>query len=258
MTETNQVAICPIEPISNCQNVPYGFGLINPHTGFPINPAVADQRFIDAIMKMEGEKFKAQLDMEKQRLDFIYKRDLEALKAENRIRLEEKQSEIITKRIEGMQARTEERENAAYAIFKDSESRLRLETKYPNRKTNYSEPVINSADMRAYRICDMEMHKTVFFVVEGDNLTEKIILARDDINPRAFERCLSKRGLAVTVGRERRKLVVELLLSYLVDEAIVVELPTTVGWSKTNTGWIFAETDTETIEGVVRERYEIK
>ena len=112
--------------------------------------------------------------------------------------------------------------------------------------------------MRAYLICDMETKKTVVVIVEANNLTEKIVLAREDVNPRVFERCLSKRGLAVTTGRERRKLVLELLLSYLIDEAAVVELPKTVGWSKTNTGWIFVESDAETIEGVVRGHYEIK
>lgn len=258
MNEMNQKAICPIESISNVQNASYGLGPINPYTGLPLNPTVADKSFMDAIMKMEEEKLKAQLDMEKQKLEYAYKRDLEMLKAENRLRLEEKQSENIMKRVEGMQVRTEERENAAYAIFKDSENRLRLETKYPTRKPDYSEPVINSTDMRAYRICDMETHETVVVIVDGNNLTEKIVLARTDVNPRVFERCLSKRGLAVTTGRERRKLVLELLLSYLVDEAAVVELPKTVGWSKTNTGWIFAVSDAETIEGVVRGRYEIK
>lgn len=94
--------------------------------------------------------------------------------------------------------------------------------------------------------------------IQADNLTESIVLEREDVNPKAFERRLSERGLAVTTSRERRKLVLELLLSYLVDEAAVVELPKKVGWSKTNTGWIFAESDTETIEGAVRGCYEIK
>lgn len=257
MNETYNKAVCPIETVNNSQNIPYGFGLINPYTGCYVNPTVTDKSFVDFLMKMEEDKLKAQLDMEKQRLDYIHKTDLEMLKAENRLRLEEKQAENISKRIEGMQARTEERENASYAIFKDSENRLRLETKYPTRKSEYSEPVINSADMRAYRICDIETHKTVMVLVEADNLPEKIILTREELNPRFFERCLSKRGLAVKVGRERRKLVLELLLSFLIDGAVVVELPKTLGWSKTNTGWIFAESEAKTIEGVVR-GYEIK
>ena len=258
MVEMNKEIICPIEPVNNSQYVPYAFGVINPYTGCPVNSMVTDKRFVEFLMKMEEDKLKAQLDMEKQKLDYEYKRDLEMLKAENRLRLEEKQAENSMKRIEGMQARTDERENASYAIFKDSENRLRLETKYPTRKSDYSEPVINSADMRAYRICDMETQKTVVVLVEADNLTEKIVLSREDVNPRVFERCLSKRGLAVTTGRERRKLVLELLLSFLIDEAVVVEMPKTVGWSRTNNGWIFAESEAETIEGVVRGHYESK
>ena len=258
MIEMNKEAICPIEPVNNSQYVPYGFGVINPYTGYPINSMETDKHFVEFLMKMEEDKLKAQLDMEKQKLDYEYKKDLEMLKAENRLRLEEKQAENSMKRIEGMQARTDERENASYAIFKDSENRLRLETKYPTRKSHYSEPVINSADMCAYRICDIETHKTIVVIVEANNLQEKIVLAREDVNPRTFERCLSKHGLAMTTTRERRKLVLELLLSFLMDEAVVIELPKTVGWSKTNTGWIFAGSEAETIEGVLRGRYEIK
>lgn len=272
MNGMNKEVICPIEcadysqkmnefPISNPQmplNAPYGSVFINPYTATPINAAVTDKRFMDALIKMEEEKLKAQLDIEKQKLDYAYKRDLEMLKTENRLRIEEKQAENITKRIKGMQARTQERENAAYAIFKDSESRLRLETKYPTRKSEYSEPVISCVDMRACRICDVETHKTVVIIVEADKMTEKIVLVREEVNARVFEHCLSERGLAVTTSRERRKLVLELLLSFLVDEAVVIELPKTVGWSKTNTGWIFAESDAKTIEGVIRGRYEIE
>lgn len=279
MSEYRRVT-CPIEfenqtgevPAINCcsqipnptavlqmnQGIAHGSVPINPFTGLPINPAVADKSYMDALLKMEGERIKAQFDIEKQKLDYAHKKDLEILKSENRLRLEEKQAENIAKRLEGMQARTAERENASYAIFRDSESRLRLETRYPTRKSDYSEPIINSDSMQAYRICDVETHKTVAVLIKADNMPEKIVLAREDVNPRVFERCLSKRGLAVTTSRERRKLVLELLLSFLIDEAAVVELPKTVGWRKADTGWIFAESDAKTIEGVVRGCYEIK
>lgn len=271
MNKENGIVTCPIEfmgrlqrnsenPLGNPQiipNVSYGSVPINPYTGLPVNPEIADKRSIDTMMKMEELKLKAYLEMEKQKWEYHYKKDLEKLKTENRLRIEEKQVENSMRRIEGMQARTKERENASYAIFKDSEGRLRLETKYPTRKSDYSEPVINSTDIHAYRICDMEMQKMVLFIVEADNLSEKIVLRREDVNMRVFERCLSKHGLAVTTSRERRRLVLELLLSFLLDEATVVEMPETVGWCKTNTGWIFTESEAGTIEGVVG-RYGIK
>lgn len=248
MNGMNKKIICPIEPVNNAQTVSYGY--VNPYTGLYLNPVVADRIYMDSL-KYQAEK-------EKQMVDYACKKDLEMLKAENRFRLEEKQEENRVRRIEGMQARTDEQENASYAIFKDSEKRLCLETKYPTRKSDYSKPVINSADMRAYRICDMETHKTVAVIMDADNLTEEIVLVRADINPRVFERCLSKCGLAITTSRERRKMVVELLLSYLIDKATVVELPKTVGWTQTDMGWIFAASDAETIEGVLKGRYEIK
>lgn len=259
MYEMNNGFIYSSEVVGNSPNAPYGVGGINPYTTvYPVNPAVADKSFMDALLKFEEEKFKAQLDMEKQRLNYACKRDLEMLKTENRLRIEEKQAENSMRRIEGMRARAEERENASYAIFKDSESKLRLEIKYPTRKSNYSEPVINSVNMRACRICDAETQKTVAIIFLADNLTENIVLKREDVNPKVFEKCLSERGLAITTSRERRKLVVELLLSYLIDEAAVVELPKKVGWSKTNTGWFFAESESETIKGVLKEGYGIK
>lgn len=259
MYDMNNGSIYSSEVVGNSPNVPYGVGGTNPYTmGYHVNPAVVDKNVMDALLKFEEEKFKAQLDMEKQRMNYACKRDLEMFKTENRLRIEEKQAEHSMRRIEGMRARAEERENASYAIFKDSESKLRLEIKYPTRKSNYSEPVINSVNMRACRICDAETQKTVAVIFLADNLTENIVLKREDVNPKVFEKCLSERGLAITTSRERRKLVVELLLSYLIDEAAVVELPKKVGWSKTNTGWFFAESESETIKGVLKEGYGIK
>lgn len=222
---------------------------INPYTGYPVSLAVADKSYVDFWMKMEEERNKAQLDYQKQMLAHDNKKELEKLKTENIIKIENKRHENAMKRQEGMCERTEERENAAFALFKDSEGRIRIETKYPTREPKYSAPIIKCLNVCSCKICDAETHEVALLIVSADNMVGNIILEKENFNLKGLENCLSKHGIALNISRERKKMVLSLLLSYLIDEAGIVELPKTLGWSKSNGGWIFASSIEETIDG---------
>ena len=232
------------------QEVASGYLPINPYTGYPVSSAVVDKSYVDFWMKMEEERNKAQLDYQKQILALDNKKELENLKTENIIKIENKRHENAMKRQEGMYERTEERENAAFALFKDSEGRIRIETKYPTREPKYSVPIIKCLNVCSCQICDAETHEVALLIVTADNMVGNIILEKENFNLKGLENCLSKHGIALNISRERKKMVLNLLLSYLIDEAGIVELPKTLGWSKNNGGWIFASSIEETIDGV--------
>jgi len=236
--------------------VEYGSYMVNPFTGYPVNAAVLDKSYVDSLMRIEEAKCKSVLEMNKQNLEHANRMALEERKAEHRLAYEDRHSENVMRRFYGMEEKKAEREHSVSSVFEDAEGCLCLETRYMNGDVFCSKPIINCFNMRAHRICDAETHETVVVIIAINDFTEQIILVGEDINPRLFDKCLSKRGIAVKASRERRKMVVDLMFAYLMEHATATELPNSVGWTKTNKGWFFTEFESKTTGGAARGYYE--
>lgn len=196
----------------------------NPFTGRPVNPALADKFFLDSLAKEQ---------------DFGHKVEIERQKAEYASRLEEQKHHNVMKRIEGIMERKEELDNATEAIFKDSDGRFCLETRYPNKPPKHTPPILSCVNLQAFQICDLETHEQIRVVLTADNLKNNIILEKGEINSKGLSKCLADHGSAVTISRDRKKNTSDLLYSYLMRESKVIEYPTHLGWNKTGNGWVF-------------------
>lgn len=242
-----------IKPLKNCASSvgemnrrqndgSCNLGWLNPFTGLPVDTRVADTKYLDFLLKSEENRQVHALEMDKQR--FIY---------DMRKELEDKKLENAMKREAGMEQRKLYREMAQNEIFENVEGFLCIETIFPNGEHVFSKPVINCPHMSAKRYCEINGTKEVV-LISLDNDSSEIVLRDGMLNALEFTRQLESQGVAITVCRERRKIVAEMVFAYLMGRAIVKKMPLTCGWHCLAGEWNYVGEESDTLLGVLKER----
>lgn len=239
----------PIAPLaydlSNYHNT------MSPLSGCQVSGTELDKVYVEHLAHLAEQNNKYQNEQYLSSIRHQHAKELENLETDNRMKIEDKKHENLMKRIEGMEAMKSEYAHAIQAVIENADGYLCYETKYPNRESKFSKPILNCRNMVAQIICDIETHETIAVIISADDLKDRIILVKDEIDIKTFEKCLVNHGVDFRVSRDNRKQVLNLLLTYLLNNAVVVEFPSSVGWNKTKDGWLFAESKEKTVEGVI-------
>lgn len=165
-----------------------------------------------------------EVDLARREADFKYDVQKENVKLLN-----------MEKRQEGIEARKRNRQNASYAIGKDSEGRFCLETTFLNGDVEVSRPVMNVANMYMTRLVGIETGDYVN-QISWDEMNRDIILTKDS-DVKAFRIAMNLAGIAIQVGRDRKKDVAELIFAYIVRNCKSVSIADHLGWNKAGDKW---------------------
>lgn len=223
-------------------NSDYGYvaPAINPYTGYPIDKNCME-KYLDYSLGIEKQKFQNALDIEKERCIYEMRKDLDDRKTENALRREE-----------GMYRRKINREMAQYCVFENSEGFLCLEMTFPNGERTYSKPVVNSRNLYALCVCNVDSHDREVCIIRSKHSDEQIILYGKSLCSDGFSKQLEQKGISILVCRERRKMVTEMIFTYLLENAKITELPDSLGWHQTKKGWFFTDLESKTIMGAMK------
>ena len=175
-----------------------------------------------------------EVDLARREADFKYDVQKENVKLLN-----------MEKRQEGIEARKRNRQNASYAISKDSEGRFCLETTFLNGDVEVSRPVMNVSNMYMISLVGMGTGDYVNLVM-WDEMQSEIVLTRES-DVKTFKTAINKAGIAIQVGRDRKKDVLDLIFAHLIRNCKKVSVAEHLGWNKANDKWIWIENEVETL-----------
>lgn len=175
-----------------------------------------------------------EVDLARREADFKYDVQKENVKLLN-----------MEKRQEGIETRKRNRENASYEICKDSEGRFCLETTFLNGDVEVSRPVMNVSKMYMVRLVGIETGDYVN-QISWDEMNRDIILTKD-LDVKAFRTAMNLAGIAIQVGRDRKKDVAELIFAYIVRNCKSVSIADHLGWNKAGDKWIWIQKEEDTL-----------
>lgn len=175
-----------------------------------------------------------EVDLARREADFKYDVQKENMKLLN-----------MEKRQEGIEKRKRNRENASYAISKDSEGRFCLETTFLNGDVEVSRPVMNVSNMYMTSLVGMETGDYVNLLM-WDEMKRDIMLTKDS-DVKAFRTAINLAGIAIQVGRDRKKDVAELIFAYIVRNCKSVSIADHLGWNKADDKWIWIQKEEDTL-----------
>lgn len=175
-----------------------------------------------------------EVDLARREADFKYDVQKENVKLLN-----------MEKRQEGIETRKRNRENASYEICKDSEGRFCLETTFLNGDVEVSRPVMNVSKMYMVRLVGIETGDYVN-QISWDEMNRDIILTKD-LDAKAFRTAMNLAGIAIQVGRDRKKDVAELIFAYIVRNCKSVSIADHLGWNKAGDKWIWIQKEEDTL-----------
>lgn len=216
----------------------------DPNTGL----MMSGERYMEYCLKQNELYQKAILESQKMQEEFRLRKELDDHKTANAI-----------KREEGMEKRRRKRESATYRIFENPDGFLGIEVSYLESEPDYTGAVINCHHMRAhcvYELHEREMAVCIIDFKDSNGSAGRVVLFGGFLNAEGLAKVLQKKGITVQVGRDKKKLVWELIFSYLIKNATKSELPSSLGWHKLESDWLFVEAEDQTIAGAKKGEYQ--
>lgn len=128
-----------------------------------------------------------------------------------------------------------------YTVFENSDGYLCLEIQYSDGEHIFTKPIIDCVHMRAHLVCESDYKKWVVCIVGLNDFSDRIILSGRRISADNFEEVLTVKEIPILVSKIKRKVVMEMVFMYLMENATVSELPNSLGWSKRKTRKSLAE-----------------
>lgn len=233
---------------------------INPYTGKKMPKNMADQLYYNQSMaalenswvqsnsnlafwhQVELNNQKKAHDEEIQRIKLERSRE----EAEYKRQLEEYKAEMAIKRMEAIEELKMNRACASQGLFEDINGFLCLETVFPNGKKLISEPIMNVSCVQMICLINMcDMYDKVALLSWKD-CSEPVVL--NDITSKALNNVLTNWGLNLRVGRDRKKIIIEILLSYLMEHANIKKAVPKVGWNLISGEWFFESDPEKTLD----------
>lgn len=218
--------------------------VMDPNTGL----TMPVEQYLEHCLKQNELHHKAILESQKMQEEFRLRKELDDYKTANAI-----------KREEGMEKRRRKRESASYRIFENPDGFFGMEVCYLDSEADYTGAVINCRHMRAHCVYELhgrEMAVCIIDFQDSDGSVERVVLFGRFLNAEGLAKVLQKKGVTVQVGRDRKKLVWELIFSYLINTATKSELPDSLGWHKLEPDWFFTESEAQTIAGAKKGEYQ--
>ena len=212
---------------------------------YPTNPGYVytTSQLVEVTPQMREYEYKKNVDL---RTGLTYQN----VKYQQEIKKMEFKAALDERRLEGIERRRKNRDNASLTIGEDSDGHLRLNTTYPNGAIEVSMPILSGSHYRMIQFCGMES-KRKLLEVSWDEMQEPIIL-NGQAGAREFGQKMLRFGNVFLVGHDRKREVLELVFGFLCEHAQMQKIGDHYGWNEDETGWVWIEDEMESLDGLLR------
>ena len=236
------------KPNETSQTTVMGGGILNPENiyqpnicqpNIPYNRPISQKCYEQLVInyqRMLEQQENANLEANNQII-------LENHKLKNRLDFEEKKAKIAEKRDETIQRRKELNHLARKAAFEDSEGYLCLEVIRPDNSRSKSDRIVNVPYIRMICFTDVTKAGRKMGVISWHNKNNKHFLQENAFSPKGLRNLFDENGVSIEVGRDKKNEMLDMIWSFLVQNAKQFRVFPYYGWCKTSQGWRFADTE---------------
>ncbi|WP_455190855.1 hypothetical protein [Eubacterium ramulus] len=239
----------PISPVTfnrrpkeNSQTTVMGGGILNtgnvcqPNFSYdqPISQKCYEQMLID-YQRMLTQQENANREVTNKII-------IENYKLKNRLDFEEKKAKIAERRDEAIQRRKELKQLARKAAFEDSEGYLCLEVIRPDNSRSKSNRIVNVPYIRMICITDVTNANRKMGFISWSKKENKHFLQENVFSQKGLRNLFDENGVSIEVGRDKKNEMLDMIWSFLVQNAKQLYAFPYYGWCKTSQGWRFADT----------------
>jgi hypothetical protein len=126
---------------------------------------------------------------------------------------------------------------------------------FPDGSKRCSKPILNKKNLFMHLVTDRLNSDSRVAIISWEGYNS-VTLCKDHLSPLGLGKALERYGVVINVSRERHKLTKQMLFAYLVEHALIYELPFTTGWNKTPDGlWEFTSDIALTFKGAENGRF---
>lgn len=180
----------------------------------------------------------AQIEIAKMGIHHQYKMEEAAFKAQ-----------LAEKRDEANARRKINSENAVIAVFEDVDGYLRIQTKFPDGNSSYSQPIFKYANIHFMRLVSNKDNTALDAIFWMEEKQEKLIFLKGEKrNSKYLLKEMERQGNPILVGRDRKKQIGDLVYGFLVDHGSTDRIPEHYGWNKEGNSWFFVSEGQFTLE----------